>query len=427
MLQILRICLFFVFVSFGTVALAQGAALQAPDVLKIPAFTGYCDPDPNGVQISEQHGVRGWRTKEQSLSWYGRFEKTGRLEITLLLRLPEGESSRLKMLMGQQKREAKIIGKGNELVRAVFSPFRVETAGYQRIELAGLEKSGQVFGDLDSLELRGEPIVAAHFNLLERRNAASVHLGFPVANTTKVTAFYNEITVRTEPLWSYYMACGFHRGYFGIQVNSPTERRIIFSVWDSGNEAIDRDKVKAEDRVQLLAKGEKVYAGGFGNEGTGGHSHLVYSWNKETTYRFLVTAKPKGTITIYSGYFWFPERKAWGLIARFRAPKDGSHLKGLYSFNENFIGSNGHLRRIADFSNQWILTANGQWEEITSARFTHDVTGRKDRYDYSAGVRDGKFYLSNGGFVKGNVKYGDMLQRPAGGTKPSDIDLSKLP
>lgn len=30
----------------------------------------------------------------------------------------------------------------------------------------------------------------------------------------------------------YYMACGWHRGYLGMQVNSPTERRIIFSVRD---------------------------------------------------------------------------------------------------------------------------------------------------------------------------------------------------
>ena len=46
------------------------------------------------------------------------------------------------------------------------------------------------------------------------------------------------------PLWTYFEACGWHRGYFGMQVNSPTERRIIFSVWDSGREAVDRGKVE---------------------------------------------------------------------------------------------------------------------------------------------------------------------------------------
>ena len=31
-----------------------------------------------------------------------------------------------------------------------------------------------------------------------------------------------------------------------MQVNSTTERRIIFSVWDSGNEGVDRKKVAEE-------------------------------------------------------------------------------------------------------------------------------------------------------------------------------------
>jgi hypothetical protein len=47
-------------------------------------------------------------------------------------------------------------------------------------------------------------------------------------------------------------------------------------VWDAGNEAVDRNKVGAENRVVLLAKGDSVVANDFGNEGTGGHSHFVY-------------------------------------------------------------------------------------------------------------------------------------------------------
>jgi hypothetical protein len=50
------------------------------------------------------------------------------------------------------------------------------------------------------------------------------------------------------------MACGWHRGYFGMQVNSESERRIIFSVWDSGNEAVDRAKVDDVNRVKLMRR-----------------------------------------------------------------------------------------------------------------------------------------------------------------------------
>ena len=140
------------------------------------------------------------------------------------------------------------------------------------------------------------------------------------------------------------MACGWDRGYFGMQVNSPTERRIIFSVWDSGNEAVDRKKVEEQDRVKLVAKGNGVDAGDFGNEGTGGHSHWVYNWKTGERQRFIVTAKPTdATHTIFSGYYFHPEKKKWVLISSWKAPKAGGYLRGFYSFSENFGGSNGHL------------------------------------------------------------------------------------
>jgi len=37
------------------------------------------------------------------------------------------------------------------------------------------------------------------------------------------------------------MACGWHRGYFGMHSIAPTSAAYL-SVWDSGQEAIDRDK-----------------------------------------------------------------------------------------------------------------------------------------------------------------------------------------
>ncbi len=289
-------------------------------------------------------------------------------------------------------------------------------------------KSGTSFGEIKGLSITGTAAVDAHFNLKERRNAASVHLIYPVpaADEANVAWFYNEVTVTKDPVWSYYMACGFRRGYFGIQVNSPTERRIIFSVWDSGNEGVDRSKVSADDRVQLLAKGDDVIASGFGNEGTGGHSHLIYPWKAGQTYRFLVSAEPESTHTVYSGYFYFPEKKAWGLIASFRAPKDGGYLHGLYSFNENFGGANGEYQRLAEFGNQWLKLSDGKWVELTTAKFSHDGTGKADRLDYASGVeKNGRFYLSNGGFVANGVKFGDLLTRPHSGKHPTDITLPR--
>ena len=243
-----------------------------------------------------------------------------------------------------------------------FKAFDIATPGYQRFTLESLNPAGKPAGDIEALVLQGPAAEEAHFNLKARRNAASVHLVYPVPTGTNVAAFYCEVTGLEDPLWTYYMACGWHRGYFGMQVNSPTERRIIFSVWDSGGEAVDRGKVADENRVKLVAKGEGVYAGDFGNEGTGGHSHLVYPWKTGEKQRFLVTAKPvDATHTIFSGYYFHPDKKQWVLISSWKAPKEGGYLRGLYSFSENFGGANGHLRRKALYGNQWIRTpmANG--------------------------------------------------------------------
>ncbi|MEP6845396.1 MAG: DUF3472 domain-containing protein, partial [Panacibacter sp.] len=206
------------------------------------------------------------------------------------------------------------------------------------------------------------------------------------------------------------------RGYFGMQVNDANERRVIFSVWDAGSEAVDRNKVADSNRVKLIDKGAGVIASDFGNEGTGGHSHWVYNWHADSTYKFLVTATPDsaGNTTTYAAYFYAPELTAWKFIAAFRAAKDGEYLHHLYSFVENFSGVNGQLQRKAFFGNQWVQDGEGEWSEITKAAFSCDATGRtKDRIDFGGGATSNAFYLWNGGFQSSNANYGDTLTRTA--------------
>ena len=216
------------------------------------------------------------------------------------------------------------------------------------------------------------------------------------------------------------MACGWHRGYFGMQVNSPTERRIIFSVWDSGDEAVDRKKVDDANQVKLIDKGEGVYSGDFGNEGTGGHSHLKVLWKTGEKQRFVVFAEPiETTFTIFSGYWFHPETQKWMLISSWKAPKEGGWLKRPHGFSENFGGSNGNLLRKVLFGNQWIRTSDGKWMELTKAKFSHDPTGKSDRLDRFMGVQNGEFFLSHGGFVDGFTKFGEEFTRDPLGVPPS--------
>jgi hypothetical protein len=410
---------------FLTVALLAEQALAE---LRVPAFTAYLDPDPEGARVRESSGISRWTGPSIQVLWFGELKTRGKLDCSLSLRLPTNSASKLRLTVAGESHEATAKGNENGSVIASFGTFDISTAGYQRFTLSSLNGPGQPNGDLEALILDGPAAENAHFNLEPRRNAASVHLFYPLSKDLHVEAFYCEVTGQNDPPWTYYMACGWNRGYFGMQVNSPTERRIIFSVWDSGNEAADRNKVSAEDRVKLVAKGEGVVSGDFGNEGTGGHSHWVYPWRTGQVQRFIVTAKPTDpTHTVYSGYYFHPEKKQWLLISSWKAPKEGGYLRGLYSFSENFGGANGHLRRKALYGDQWVRTAQGQWIELTTATFSHDPTGRFNRLDRLMGLENGQFFLSNGGFVPGFTKYGEKFDRPATGTAPSDLVLPEIP
>jgi hypothetical protein len=250
---------------------------------------------------------------------------------------------------------------------------------------------------------------------------------YPIPKETRIAAFYSEVTAVEDPIWTFYMACGWHRGYFGMQVNSPAERRIIFSVWDSGGEPQDRNNVAEQDRVQLVAKGKGVVTNAFGGEGTGGHSHLVYPWKTGETQRFLVTAEPvDDTHTVYAGHYLQPNTDRWTLISSWRAPREGGYLRRPHSFSENFVGRNGHLRRKALFGNQWIRTDDGRWIELTTAKFSHDPTGRNDRLDRFMGVEGDQFFLSHGGFISGYTEYGESFDRPGLAKPPRELTSATI-
>ena len=400
------------FIRLSLLSLVFGTAASA---LEVPAFTAYIAPDPHAANVSKEKGIKGWAQAGQTVQWFGELKATGKLKASVQMKAPLDTSVKLQLTIGTQKHEATANGEGPVL----FGEYDITKPGYTKFELASLSGKDDA-GAVQTLVLDGPATTDAHFNLDPRRNAASVHLKFETEKDAEIAMFYNEVTGVEEPSATYYMACGFARGYFGMQVNSPTERRIIFSVWDAGSgvSAKDRSTVDPENQTQLLGKGKDVVASVFGNEGTGGHSHLIYPWKTGEAQRFVVTAKPDGTHTIYSGYWFHPEQKQWTLLASFRAPKDGGWLRGLYSFSEDFDGSTGHVLRKAFYGPQWIKLSNGKWQELTTAKFSHDPTGKECRLDRFMGVENGKFFLSHGGFVPGFTKYGEPFTRPATGKEP---------
>ncbi len=395
----------------------------------IPANTGYAVPSENEDHDLFESGkpISKWTDLQQELQYFVHLKKSGSLQISLNTR--NTVATAVLSIKFAEKYFLVTVPKSETFVKLHVGNLMIKDSGFYVIEIKGLKKTGKIIAEIASIELSGSATEGIHFNKKERRNAASVHLRYPLADTIKAITFYNEITIpaHADIVHSYYMSNGFARGYFGIQVNSDQERRVIFSVWDAGNEALHRTKVADSNKVKLLVKGEDVIADDFGNEGTGGHSHWVYPWKTGMTYKMVVTALPDSIsqTTTYTGYFFIPEIQKWKLIASFRAPRDGGYLRNLYSFNENFVGSNGQLERKAYFGNQWIQRENGTWLELTQSTFSDDATGKAgDRIDYGGGVQEGKFYLWNGGFQKTNTSYGELFSRLAENQKPI-IDYSK--
>lgn len=249
----------------------------------------------------------------------------------------------------------------------------------------------------------------------------SVHLGYTVPEST---AFYNEVAVARSAPGTYFMVCGWSKGYFGIQELGNGKKLLIFSVWDSGQN--DPKAVDPEKRVKLLHKDEKVRIGRFGGEGTGGQSFFDYDWKIGETYRFLVTAKADGERSEYSGWFFVPEDKAWKHLVTFSTITGGKHLSGCYSFVEDFKRdrvSAGKVRTAA-FGNGWVKSKAGEWTALAKARFTAD---RNPVLTIDAGVEAGRFFLTTGGDTKNDgTPLGKVITLPETKSAPPE-GLPALP
>jgi len=389
--------------------------LQAQSKHSIPIHSAYLLPvsDKDEIGNEKNTSTYKWVDTAKKIHFYFHHSTPGVLTLSLqsaASKVPQ----QIKVSAGGKQFSVEIpVGTKTKEIRIGTIP--VVDSGFMEVVLS----AKKILRDgikIESLIISGNATEGIRFNAKPRRNAASVHLRYPLADSIRAIGFYNEVTVPKgyDHLHSFYMANGFSRGYFGIQVNAEKERRVIFSVWDAGNEAVDRNKVADADKVKLLAKGDAVITNDFGNEGTGGHSHWVYDWKAGETYRFMLTALPDSATqtTIYTGYFFVPELQKWKLIAAFRAPKDGKRLNNLYSFNENFVGSNGHLQRRALFGNQWVQQQNGRWVSLTDAVFSTDATGKAgDRFDIGASISNEQFYLWNGGFMPQEARPGDAFKR----------------
>ena len=378
-------------------------------------------------------GLLFWNSKEAVIHTYVRFTKPGKVKFFLHASV-EGRSTVSVTILGERK---EIIMDQAEQKDYHAGEWEIKKPGYLKIELKGITKTSGLFASPTDWILEGDGIDSSISFVKDNkdnyfywgRRGPSVHLNYPIPADEQIEWFYNEVTVpvNQDVIGSYFMANGFAEGYFGMQVNSDQERRILFSVW-SPFKTDDPKSIPKDKQILLLKKGEGVHTGEFGNEGSGGQSYLKYSWKAGNTYKFLLQGKPsEDSTTTYTAYFFAPESNKWSLIACFKRPKTQTYLKRPHSFLENFITETGDIGRMVYFGNQWFCNSAGKWTTIDQAKFSADATARKGyRMDYAGGKEGKLFFLRNCGFFDMLTEIGTEFVRDADKVAPQ-IDFSKLP
>ncbi|MCC7697754.1 DUF5077 domain-containing protein [Janthinobacterium lividum] len=402
----------------GTALLAASVAAPATTATVELAGNAFITGGNEGAVIGE-HGLAGWSNPAAVASTYFRVSGAGPVQVALDASLADGGNSNIRVKINGKPFDVKLAGKARKTY--AVGTVNVAAAGYVKVDLQGLSRVKATFGDVTALKVTSNAALTYAndpANYYWSRRGPSVHMGYTVPANTEY--FYNEMTIPKgqDAIGSYFMANGFGQGYMGIQVKSPSERWILFSVWDADNGA----------KTTLVSKGAGVVDNAFGGEGTGGQTYLSYNWAAGTTYRFITRARPDGNGgSDYSAWFFAPETGKWRYIATWKRPAISTYLTGVHSFLENFIDTLGYTERRVQFGNQWARNASGTWSEVTAGRFTGDATATNaQRMDYAGGLENGKFYLHNGGFFADYVQTSQNFTRPATGQAPT-VDVSALP
>lgn len=417
--------LFFLFLA-GTTAYAQRVNIPL-------GGNSFLTDRGKGGEKLDNNGWKNWSDPDATWSVFVRVNRPGTLKAFWKIFLPGGTAS-IECRIGEQKDTIHCKPSTREYSTGYFN---IKDTGYLRIDMRGFSRSGASFGQVDSLELEGsciDPHIAyvkdnAGNYFYWGRRGPSVHINYDLRSVNEdIEWFYSEITVPkgNDVIGSYFMANGFAEGYFGMQVNSSHERRMLFSVW-SPFATDDPAKVPEEKRIRLIAKGDKVHTGEFGNEGSGGQSYIVYPWKAGFTYSFLIRAQPLAdSHTRYSAWFKEKGKADWQLMAIFERPATSTYLKRLHSFLENFIPETGYITRKAWYHDQWVLTSKGNWIPITRMQFSADATARKGfRMDYKGGVGENGFFLQNDGFFSERTMIGSFFEIRNEGKAPS-IDTIRV-
>ncbi len=404
-------------------------ALELTKTVPIGANSWVVNNLTQDMSVVSDSGIHNWTSLDDVIHTY---VKTGAGKLNIGFKIKSAQTSKIKVTVGNVSKEITI---SNSTYKTEEVGVFTVPEGYHTIKIQGLEKSGNYIADINDILFGGAAISSGitfnpTSNFYFGRRGPSVHMGYEEPEGKDVRWFYNEVTVPEgeDQLGSFFMANGHAQGYFGMQVNSATERRVLFSIW-SAFSTDDPNQIPEDYKVTNLGNGTGVTVQDFGNEGSGIQSFIDVGWKTGVTYKFLLKGEPSNGVsgsTDYTGYFYDPEVGDWQLIASLRRPKTDTYLTRMHSFLENFNPSTGYLSRKVNYGNQWAYTTDNTWVEMTNGTFTADATATNgDRLDFEGGTNGNAFFLKNCGFFNASVQPNTTFTRTASGVAP-DIDFTAL-
>lgn len=180
---------------------------------------GYVTSQHDGAQITDG-GITRWTNPKSVVSVYFYLHQPTTADLSLLAK----GHSQIKVSYG--KKQFKVALQSDEYTQVPVGKIKVQKPGYVRIDLQGISKQGEQFGEVKQVlvdNVCGESNYVKDFPDYWGRRGPSVHLAYtlPAGDTEW---FYNEVTVPKdgETMHSYYMVAGFGEGYFGMQYNAST-------------------------------------------------------------------------------------------------------------------------------------------------------------------------------------------------------------
>lgn len=231
--------------------------------------------------------------------------------------------------------------------------------------------------------------------------------------------YYAEMVVDQSVDGSFFVACGWDTGFFGLQqYDGDDKRALIFAIWNGDDDSI-ADTARDMGPVQILDASPRGTTNRHGKNGLGAQFMRQIPWKVGETNRFVVDASLKGQYMTYSAWFFDQASEKWEKLATFRGFSAGKWLRGIHSSIQDIrrdTKSAAQARR-ARFGNMWIHQYGGTYISAADAMFVGSRSPLEARETIDSGVTNGFFSLATGGGTLKTTKIGETLRIPSESSK----------